>query len=74
MFPCEAFVRMEGLTVQIYQIDQGELKLVFTEPGVGDGGAWRGGPVRLLRSMLQMLSGFRFELIVCRLEDERFRA
>ena len=31
---------MEGLTVDIYQIEQGELKRVFTEPGVGDGGAW----------------------------------
>ena len=47
---------MEGLTVEIYQIEQGELKRIFTEPGVGDGGAWRGGPVRLLRSMPLLLS------------------
>ena len=67
--PLEAFVRMEGLTVEIYQIEEGELQRVFTEPGVGDGGAWRGGPVRLLRSMPMLLSRFRFELIACRPEE-----
>ena len=46
-----SFVRYEGITVEIHQPDdEGNPKLVWCEHGLGDGGAWRGGPVRLLRT------------------------
>ena len=53
------FVRYEGITVEIYQLDDDDnLRCVWTEAGVGNGGAWRGGPIRLLRE------GNHYELLV----------
>ena len=55
-----AFVCYQGLTVEIYQEEADGLELIWSEPGIGDGGAMRGGPVRLLRS------GTHFDLLVPR--------
>lgn len=63
-----SFVRYEGLTVEIHQPDdEGNPKLVWCEHGLGDGGAWRGGPVRLLRT------GQHYDLLLPNVPSRRVR-
>ena len=69
-FNLAAFVRHEGITVEVYQKDPNTQQLVmaWTEAGVGDGGAWRGGPIRLLRS------GNHYDLLLPRKRQRRSTA